>query len=200
TQRWLPSGRLLIAVGLAGSSGIYARVSSIPITATTPACCRRVPQGSCFRSSMPVTKRLKRLRSKISAWIGCRLQSMMLLDGAVSETVSADAREGSTRRDRQSQSWGSDRELSVLPSAARANTNVMLRARDAQKLALAKREVEEMLDRAASTIKYRVILALSRRKQAFESPRERQSSQALVSNADHLLLHFSNFSPKAALS
>src|SRR5215467_832844 len=31
-------------------------------------------------------------------------------------------------------------------------------------------------------------------------PRERQSSQALVSNADHLLLHFSNFSPKAALS
>jgi hypothetical protein len=33
-----------------------------------------------------------------------------------------------------------------------------------------------------------------------ESPRERQSSQALVSNADHLLLHFSNFSPKAALS
>ena len=40
----------------------------------------------------------------------------------------------------------------------------------------------------------------SRRKQVFESPRERQSSQALVSNADHLLLHFSNFSPKAALS
>jgi hypothetical protein len=33
-----------------------------------------------------------------------------------------------------------------------ANTNVMLRARDAQKLALAKREVEEMLERAASTI------------------------------------------------
>jgi hypothetical protein len=32
---------------------------------------------------------------------------------------------------------------------------VMLRARDAQKLALAKREVEEMLERAASTIKYR---------------------------------------------
>jgi hypothetical protein len=51
---------------------------------------------------------------------------------------------------------------------------VMLRARDAQKLALAKREVEEMLERAASTIKYRVILALSRRKQGFESPRERQ--------------------------
>jgi hypothetical protein len=55
-----------------------------------------------------------------------------------------------------------------------ANTNVMLHARDAQKLALAKREVEEMLERAASTIKYRVILALSRRKQGFESPRERQ--------------------------
>jgi hypothetical protein len=31
-------------------------------------------------------------------------------------------------------------------------------------------------------------------------PRERQSSQALASKADHLLLHFSNFSPKAALS
>jgi len=50
----------------------------------------------------------------------------------------------------------------------------MLRARDAQKLALAKHEVEEMLERAASAIKYRVILALSRRKQGFESPRERQ--------------------------
>jgi hypothetical protein len=35
-----------------------------------------------------------------------------------------------------------------------ANTNVMLRARDAKKLALAKREVEKMLERAASTIKY----------------------------------------------
>jgi hypothetical protein len=61
----------------------------------------------------------------------------------------------------------------------------MLRARDAQKLALAKHEVEEMLERAASTIKYRVILALSRRKQGFESPRERQSFQ-LVSPAQHL--------------
>ena len=54
----------------------------------------------------------------------------------------------------------------------------MLRARDAQKLALAKREVEEMLERAASTIK--LILALSRRKQGFESPRERQQNQMFL--------------------
>ena len=39
------------------------------------------------------------------------------------------------------------RELSVLRSAARANTNVVLCARDAQKLAQAKREVEWMLER-----------------------------------------------------
>ena len=50
-------------------------------------------------------------------------------------------------RGRQSQSWGRDQELSVLRSAARPNTNVMLRARDAEKLALAKREIEEMLER-----------------------------------------------------
>jgi len=36
---------------------------------------------------------------------------------------------------------------------ATVDETVMLRARDAQKLALAKREVEEMLERAASTIK-----------------------------------------------
>ena len=47
--------------------------------------------------------------------------------------------------------------------------NVVLRARDAQKLAQAKREVEEMLERVR-----RAQLALSRRKQGFESPRERQ--------------------------
>ena len=43
------------------------------------------------------------------------------------------------------------------------NTNVVLRTRDAQKLVQAKREVEEMLERVRS-----------RRKQGFESPRERQ--------------------------
>ena len=50
-----------------------------------------------------------------------------------------------------------------------------LRARDGQKLARAgQRAVENMLEaRAASTIKSRLNVALSRRKQGFESPRER---------------------------
>jgi len=51
-------------------------------------------------------------------------------------------------------------------------TNVVLRAGDAQKLAQAKREVEEMLERVRRA--QSSILALSRRKQGFESPRERQ--------------------------
>ena len=51
------------------------------------------------------------------------------------------------------------------------NTNVVRRARDAQKLALAKRAVEDMLERVRQN------LALSRRKQGFESPRERQQFQ-----------------------
>jgi hypothetical protein len=54
-----------------------------------------------------------------------------------------------------------------------ANTNVVLRARDPQKLALAKHAVEDMLEpmrRAQSNS----ACALSRRKQGFESPRERQ--------------------------
>jgi molybdopterin-biosynthesis enzyme MoeA-like protein len=55
------------------------------------------------------------------------------------------------------------------------NTNVVLRARDAQKLALAKRAVEDMLERVRrAQSKSRLSLALSRRKQGFESPRERQ--------------------------
>jgi hypothetical protein len=55
------------------------------------------------------------------------------------------------------------------------NTNVVLRAHDAQKLAQAKRAVDDMLGAsAASTIKYCLSFALSRRKQGFESPRERQ--------------------------
>jgi len=72
----------------------------------------------------------------------------------LSETVRADAARGrhwdAARRDREGQSRGCDRELSVLRSTARPNTNVVLRARDAQKLAQAKREVEEMLERARS--------------------------------------------------
>jgi hypothetical protein len=53
------------------------------------------------------------------------------------------------------------------------NTKVVLRARDAHKLAQAKRAVEEVLERvpwAQSSLNF----ALSRRKQGFESPRERQ--------------------------
>ena len=59
------------------------------------------------------------------------------------------------------------------------NTNVVLRARDAQKLALAKRAVEDMLEqvRQAQSVGE---LALSRRKQGFESPRERQRNQRLI--------------------
>ena len=54
------------------------------------------------------------------------------------------------------------------------NTNVMLRARDAKKLALAKREVEEMLERAASTIKERLRSDYESGGQEFESLRARQ--------------------------
>jgi hypothetical protein len=45
-----------------------------------------------------------------------------------------------------SQSCGRDRELSVLRSADGRNANVVLRARDAQKLGQAKRAVEDMLE------------------------------------------------------
>src|SRR2546427_9196007 len=72
------------------------------------------------------------------------------------------------------------------------NTNVVLRARDAQKLALAKHAVEDMLEpvrRAQSNS----ACALSRRKQGFESPRERQSNQLLVPNRPACSLSFSNF-------
>ena len=43
-------------------------------------------------------------------------------------------------------------------------------------------------------------LALSRRKQGFESPRERRSNQALVSERRPPLLHFSNFSPNSIVA
>ena len=52
------------------------------------------------------------------------------------------------------------------------NTNVVPRAREAHKLAQAKRAVEEVLERVPWA---RLNFALSRRKQGFESPRERQS-------------------------
>src|SRR6516225_7294578 len=51
------------------------------------------------------------------------------------------------------------------------NTNVVLRARDPQKLALAKRAVEDMLERVRGAQSSKLKLALSRRKQGFESPR-----------------------------
>jgi hypothetical protein len=55
------------------------------------------------------------------------------------------------------------------------DTNVVLRARDAEKLAQAKRDGRgDAGASAASTIKERLSLALSRRKRGFESPRERQ--------------------------
>ena len=60
-----------------------------------------------------------------------------------------------------------------------ANTNVMLRARDAKKLALAKREVEEMLERAASTIKERLRSDYESGGQEFESLRARQLAHCL---------------------
>ena len=53
------------------------------------------------------------------------------------------------------------------------NTNVVPRARDAHKLAQAKRAVEEVLERVPWA-KIKLNFALSRRKQGFESPRERQ--------------------------
>jgi molybdopterin-biosynthesis enzyme MoeA-like protein len=76
----------------------------------------------------------------------------------------------------------------------RPNTNVVLRAHDAQKLAQAKREVGEMLERVRRA-QSNSACALSRRKQGFESPRERQSNQVLVSNRPAVPLSFSNFSP-----
>src|SRR5262249_1372668 len=42
--------------------------------------------------------------------------------------------------------------------------------------------------------------SLSRRKQGFESPRERQSTQALVLSARHLPPNFSNFSPNSIVA
>jgi len=54
-------------------------------------------------------------------------------------------------------------------------TNVVLRAPDAPKLTQAKREVEEILERVRRAHpKSGLSFALSRRKQGFESPRERQ--------------------------
>jgi len=54
-----------------------------------------------------------------------------------------------------------------------ATTNVVLRARDPQKLALAKHAVEDMLE-SVRRAQSNSACALSRRKQGFESPRERQ--------------------------
>jgi hypothetical protein len=43
-------------------------------------------------------------------------------------------------------------------------------------------------------------IGLSRRKEGFESPRERQSTQALVSRPLHFLSDFSNFSPNSIVA
>ena len=51
------------------------------------------------------------------------------------------------------------------------NTNVVLRPRDAQKLALQNARSKDMLERVRQA---KVNIALSRRKQWFEFPRERQ--------------------------
>jgi hypothetical protein len=64
----------------------------------------------------------------------------------------------------------------VWRSVGAANTNAVLRARDARKLAQGKHAVEDMLERVRRAQSNSALsFALSRRKQGgFESPRERQ--------------------------
>ena len=91
----------------------------------------------------------------------------------LSETVRADAREGDIGM-QLGEIAKANPEVAIgsypfFDPQHGANMNVVLRARDPQKLALAKRAVEDMLER--------VRRAQSRRKQGFESPRERQQYQ-----------------------
>jgi hypothetical protein len=68
----------------------------------------------------------------------------------LSVTMRADAREGDIGMQLgglPSPSWGRDWKLSILRSAAPARHECGATARDAKKLAQAKREVEEMLER-----------------------------------------------------
>src|SRR5262249_59806750 len=57
-----------------------------------------------------------------------------------------------------------------------------------------RRSVDDMLERVRRDNQI-ADLALSPRKQGFESPRERQLNQLLVPSSQLLLLSFSNFSP-----
>jgi molybdopterin-biosynthesis enzyme MoeA-like protein len=92
---------------------------------------------SCRRCSMKVAPKLK---------IGVRM---------LSETVRADVREGDIGM-QLGEIAKANPEVAIgsypfFDPQHGANTNVVLRARDAQKLARAKREVEEMLERGAAT-------------------------------------------------
>jgi molybdopterin-biosynthesis enzyme MoeA-like protein len=96
----------------------------------------------------------------------------------LSETVRADAREGDIGM-QLGEIAKANPEVAIgsypfFDPQHGPNTNVALRARDAQKLAQAKREIEEMLERVRRAQSNS--LALSRRKQGFESPRERHVS------------------------
>jgi hypothetical protein len=68
----------------------------------------------------------------------------------LSETVRADAREGDIGMQLEIAEANPEVAIGSYPffdPQHRPNTNVVLRARDAQKLALAKRAVEDMLER-----------------------------------------------------
>ena len=75
------------------------------------------------------------------------------------------------------------------------NTNVVLRARDAHACAQAKRAVEACWSECAWSAIEAGELALSRRKQGFESPRERQRFQHLSAKMEPGPAGISNFSP-----
>ena len=95
----------------------------------------------------------------------------------LSETVRADAREGDIgmqlgeiAKAKLAVAVGS---YPLFDPQHGPNTNVVLRARDAHKPAQAKRAVEKGAGASAGG-KIKLNFALSRRKQGFESPRERQ--------------------------
>ena len=101
----------------------------------------------------------------------------------LSETVRADAREGDIGGEIAKANPGvAIGSYPFFDPQHGPNMNVVLRVRDAQKLTQAKREVEEMLERVRRAQSSKLTLALSRRKQGFESPRERQMFQQLRQN------------------
>jgi hypothetical protein len=93
----------------------------------------------------------------------------------LSETVRADAREGDIGI-QLGEIAKANPEVAIgshpfFDPQHGANTNVVLRARDAQKLAQAKRAVQDMLERVRRAQSNTLTFApLSRRKQGFESP------------------------------